>query len=279
MEKRIPDFTMEQMLLGELPEDLAREVAAGSSFLSQKEELENSNAEILRDYPADAMAEKIRIRMEKESRITSITDIAGTVGTEGGKRPAGSGKTGRPGIFAAVPLLAAAALVMAVVLPLTLGRTETGVREDNAATVRLKGLEPHLKIYRKTGEHVDLLKNNSPVKTGDLLQLSYVSGSRKYGAILSIDGNGFVTLHYPAGLGESMELQTAGEIPLDFSYQLDNAPGFERFFFITSDSYFSLTGIMDEAARMAGSYYGARNGNLPVPGVCDTESILLVKEN
>ena len=65
MEKRIPDFTMEQMLLGELPEDLARELAARSSFLSQKEELENSNDQILRDYPADVMAEKIRMRMEK----------------------------------------------------------------------------------------------------------------------------------------------------------------------------------------------------------------------
>ena len=58
--------------------------------------------------------------------------------------------------------------------------------------------------------------------------------------LISIDGNGYLSQHYPEYGNKAYELDNGGEIPLDYAYQLDDAPDFERFLFITSDSSFDI---------------------------------------
>jgi len=78
------------------------------------------------------------------------------------------------------------------------------------------------------------LKNGARAKAGDLLQLAYIPAGKTYGVIFSIDGSGIVTLHHPESKGNSSILKQEKKNLLPSSYELDNAPDFERFFFITT---------------------------------------------
>src|SRR6185436_11923836 len=66
---------------------------------------------------------------------------------------------------------------------------------------RERGLEPHLAIYRKRGQGVERLKDGSPARGGDLLQIAYVSAGRRYGVIASVDARDEITLHLPEKAG------------------------------------------------------------------------------
>ena len=112
----------------------------------------------------------------------------------------------------------------------------------------------------------------------DVLQLSYVAVGRKYGVIFSIDGRGIVTVHYPyAENGATPELEQGGEIYLRYAYELDDAPLFERFFFVTSDKPFNIA-IVEKAARLLASKTGqARNTDLKLPSGFEQYSFLLNK--
>ncbi len=276
MEKRIPILYMEQQFLGELSAKKEKQIKDHPDFSKSRDEIELSNREILTKYPSRKMASLLLARMEEEANVHDFSESSDNrSGTE--ILPEKKSKFSK--ILSSLPkaTLAAAALAAAVVLPLIITDNNEQVQSEEP-TVRIKGLTPHLNIYRKYGEDVQLLPSETKVDNYDLLQLSYVSGGKKYGAIFSIDGNGFITLHYPDFTGDSPELTRGGEVPLDFSYQLDDAPGFERFFFVTSDSFFSVNGILESASKIATSFYSARNGELEIPPVCEIDSILLIKE-
>lgn len=108
-----------------------------------------------------------------------------------------------------------------------------------------KGDGPRMFIYLKDGEQALQLDNNSLVRENDVLQISYVASGQQYGIILSIDGNGTITQHYPDEGATAGKLDTTGEVALPFSYKLDNAPSFERFFFITGSKSFTVASFME----------------------------------
>jgi hypothetical protein len=91
-------------------------------------------------------------------------------------------------------------------------------------------------VYRHAGDHIDELDHDSLVRFGDLLQLRYSAGKNPHGVIASIDGAGAVTLHFPASEDASTALAKGTKVPLPNAYALDDAPRFERFFFLTCDS-------------------------------------------
>ena len=72
-----------------------------------------------------------------------------------------------------------------------------------------------------------------------------MASGAKYGAIISIDGNGYLTQHYPEFGANASILEANGEIPLEYSYQLDDAPDFERFLFIASENQFDIAALID----------------------------------
>ena len=60
--------------------------------------------------------------------------------------------------------------------------------------------------------------------------------------------------------------------------ELDNAPGFERFFFVTSDSSLDVEYIMKMARKLASDASRAKTANLDLPEGFKQVSIKIVKE-
>jgi hypothetical protein len=101
--------------------------------------------------------------------------------------------------------------------------------------VRAKGVA-RLNVYRQAGDHAEHLDEDALVREGDAIQVRYSASGALYGVIASVDGAGAVTLHYPVD-EDAPALATAlapKPTSLPNAYVLDNAPRFERFFFITS---------------------------------------------
>jgi hypothetical protein len=121
-------------------------------------------------------------------------------------------------------------------------------------TERVKG-PSRLLAYRRIGNAVEKLDDDALVKVGDVIQLRYNAGSDRYGVIASVDGAGVVTLHYPLHEDAPPEATavSAETTALPRSYRLDDAPSFERFFFITAkspiDVQASLAAIRELAQR------------------------------
>lgn len=113
------------------------------------------------------------------------------------------------------------------------------------STERIKGHRPHLEIYKKHDNRVTRLYNNSVVKRGDLLQVSYIGAAQKYGVILSIDGNKTVSIHYPSSDNYMGKLIKNNSVILSNSFELDGSPKFERFFFFTSNKKIKIKRILD----------------------------------
>ncbi len=106
---------------------------------------------------------------------------------------------------------------------------------DDKDEVRAKGVA-RLTVYRQAGDHAEHLDEDALVRAGDAIQVRYSASGALYGVIASVDGAGAVTLHYPVD-EDAPALATAlapKPTSLPNAYVLDNAPRFERFFFITS---------------------------------------------
>ncbi|HUS69006.1 MAG TPA: hypothetical protein VMZ28_30930, partial [Kofleriaceae bacterium] len=111
--------------------------------------------------------------------------------------------------------------------------TRPGGDAEAPETTRVKGAQ-RLTAYRKAGDGAERLAPGAAVRAGDVLQLRYDGGGRRHGLIASIDGAGAVTLHFPASADGSTAL-AATTTDLPHAYALDDAPNFERFFFVTDD--------------------------------------------
>jgi hypothetical protein len=181
----------------------------------------------------------------------------------------------------ALPVLAgvAAALVAAVALP----RHGAGPAADDARdTVRAKGLAPRLPgprlvVHRRTAAGAERVVPGTAVRPGDLVQLGYVAGGRPYGAIVSVDGAGGVTRHWPVGGAMAASLESGREVLLPESFRLDAAPDFERFFLVTAERPFDVGRVL-EAARALAARGDAREAALPLPAGLDETDVVLPKE-
>jgi hypothetical protein len=109
--------------------------------------------------------------------------------------------------------------------------------------IRLKGLEPHLAIFRKTDSGAEPLHPGEKARPGQFLRIGYQAGGYPYGAILSVDGNGNVTRHWPAEGNRAGRLEN-GEALLPSSFELDGAPDYERFYFVVSKKPFELNPLL-----------------------------------
>ena len=109
------------------------------------------------------------------------------------------------------------------------------VAMNDDEVIRAKGVA-RLTVYRQAGDHAEHLDEDALVREGDAIQVRYSASGALYGVIASVDGAGAVTLHYPVD-EDAPALATAlaaKPTSLPNAYVLDNAPRFERFFFITS---------------------------------------------
>jgi hypothetical protein len=205
-----PDWKLERMLLGEIAPD-EREQA-------QLDRLRRDNEAILAAHPPEQVVAEIERRR-----------------LQGGLRSAA--RPDRRFVLALAPALAVAmAIAVFVSLP--------------EETERSKGAAPYLVIHRHAGDHADRLEPGARANARDVLQLSYVSLGRPYGIIFSIDGRGVVTLHHPSAKEAPQSLTDLdGAVPLPNAYELDDAPEFERFFFVTSTTPIDVDPILERARR------------------------------
>jgi len=134
-----------------------------------------------------------------------------------------------------------------------------------------------LLVYRSRGSQVEQLQNGAIARPGDTVQLAYVRARQAYGAIISVDGAGKVTLHLPEHDGEAARLVRDTRTELPHAYELDAAPEFERFFLITSDSPFRASIALDAARKLAARGNAARTEPLALPKDFEQSSFVLVK--
>jgi hypothetical protein len=84
-----------------------------------------------------------------------------------------------------------------------------------------------------------------------VVRLAYRAAGHAFGLILSVDGRGAVTLHLPERGGLAAPLDTDAEVPLDHAYELDDAPRWERFYFVVGDAPFEVAPVVAVARRVA----------------------------
>lgn len=236
----VPDILIEQYVLGELSETRAREVEQSPGFAERVAEIERSNEEILTRYPAPQFAARIRNQFEAQAE----TSRAATGSRAAGRRTGAERGSLR---WLALALPGAAAVAVATIFAVQ-GFVGGAGGADRAVDeiVRLKGSDPSLLVYRSVegpstrDDEAEALPDGAEARAGDRLQLAYNAGDHRYGAIVSVDGRGVVTLHFPLTMSDDPRLEVGRTQRLPYGYQLDDAPRFERFYFIASDAPFSV---------------------------------------
>ena len=255
----IPDWKLERYLTGDLPESDMREIremeATDEIFANRVKMLREDNAAILKRLPFEKLSEKIA--------------------TMPGRSNAGAGNTVRVN-FKLVKIAAAAALVLAVMTVAVFSQRsisqENGTVLANNANgaenaqvmevamadvsgddgLRIKGLSARMEVWKKTGDSAVQMENLGEAREGDEIQLRYAVAEKCYGLLFSMDGNGTITMHM-GHENRAVELEPGKMTTLPFAYKLDNAPKFEKFFFLTSKDEFELNaGDIDASLKQEG---------------------------
>ncbi|MBN1981741.1 MAG: hypothetical protein JW795_09430 [Chitinivibrionales bacterium] len=258
-----PQLHLEQFLLKELPssemEEIERAYRSDGHLRRHIEALRESNADILSRYQPRHIAHRILMRFENITPLQkSTTDAIST-------------------LLHSLRPLALSILVCTVVLAGSIFYFVTHYQQQQSVSlaVRLKGGAPYLHVYRKTASKPEKLSSGDRVSTGDTLQISYNAMGRLYGVIISIDGRAGVTLHFPETQTDTTALLPNNEHFLPRSYELDDAPDFERFFFITSQVPLVIDEIMASATHLAQSD-SAQTGQIRLFQKTKTENFSLV---
>jgi hypothetical protein len=264
----VPEFLIERLARGELPEAEAAVVRAalGADADARVRALVQDDAEVLDRLPPATVAATVRRRIG----------------------PSSSPRRTPAWWIPATGLLAAGLLVWCAVRPghpgsggpsIDAGGTLTTLPGDPEPgdVVRIKG-GAAFTIDRLGAAGPERLADGAAVRVGDRLQLQYRAGDREHGAIVSIDGRGVTTLHFPADVEAPADLQPGGLVALDHSYELDAAPRFERFFFVTAARgvRFDVAVIMRAAERLAATA-DAEHAELSLPAGYEVGALRLEK--
>ena len=229
MRRQGGDWKLERFRLDELPEEEMRSIQKaldeGPDLRARLKALEGSDREVHESYPADWVARRVARRLERRG-VPSIS-----------WRGVG-------------PRLAlAAVMLLAVVFSIYLPGPEVPPTWDRKGMdgIRLKGVKPDLLLYRKRASEVEQLADSSVAYAGDLIQVFYRAAGKPFGVIVSVDGRGTITRHLPASGTRAVRLTQGDPVPLDYSYELDDAPKWERFYFLTADTSFDVRDVAQAA--------------------------------
>ena len=239
----IPDWKLERFLTGDLPEEemnKLRELEANDAvFANRVKMLREDNKAILSKLPFETLAANLG------------TDAAGNAAKNAAKNAPR---------FTLVKFAAAAMFVFAVALVAFFAQSETSVINErvgsdvanvngsqntqvalaeNESDTRIKGLDARMEVWKKTPAGIVQLNDLDSVGEGDEIQLRYAVPEKCFGLLFSMDGNGALTLHMGDGV-KAIELAPGKMNSLPFAYKLDDAPYFEKFFFVTSPKEFAV---------------------------------------
>ena len=237
----IPDWKLERFLTGDLPEEemnKLRELEANDAvFANRVKMLREDNKAILSKLPFETLA----------ANLGTVTETAGTAAKNAPR-------------FTLVKFAAAAMFVFAIALVAFFAQRETSVMNErvgsdvanvngsqntqvalaeNESDTRIKGLDARMEVWKKTQVGIVQLNDLDSVGEGDEIQLRYAVPEKCFGLLFSMDGNGALTLHMGDGV-KAIELAPGKMNSLPFAYKLDDAPYFEKFFFVTSPKEFAV---------------------------------------
>ena len=252
MTDETPDWVLERYHLGELtgPRKTALEAALKNdpALQARLDALEASDAEILRRYPSRVIEAHVQTHAVASAR------------------------PGRRWVWLAAPALMAAVALVALSVS-----TSTSVAPDPDGEVRLKGGEAFLRVFHDEGRDASELSTGAYVAPGDTVQIAYVGGEQTFGAILSVDGRGSVSQHWPTSGNQAAALEDAPSVLLPTALKLDDAPEFERFFFVTSSEPFSLDSVHSAVGQLAHGP-SPQSADLQLSNTLEQASFLLLKE-
>ena len=254
---KVSEYKLEKYIVGELSEDDKKSIQIDPILIKRIKRLQNQANEIRNKYPYDLIKQRIdTVTIKKQKKQLFLSYQFG---------------------IACFSVLLIGNLFWSAFI--NHENKYNNLNSDFNKSIRMKGINPVLHIYKKTDQGFSELKTNDTVYQGDVLQISYNSGSRKYGGVFSLDGNGLLTLHYPARADQSPVLKKQGEVLLDYGYELDNAPEFERFFFITSQNPFSLKIIIDKMYQFIQKAKNLKTDQININYDFDIKNIVLLKGN
>ncbi len=171
--------------------------------------------------------------------------------------------------LAALPTVATASLALLVLRPTT--------ADEDVEVITSKGGGPVLVASRITSAGTEALFDGAAVAAGDVVQLGWLAPSTSMsvqGMVVSIDGRGAVTRHLPLSASAAAPtLASKGSLPS--SYELDDAPLFERFFLVTGDSI-DVAAVMKAADALAHSP-SASSAPLLLPSTWSVSALLVRK--
>ena len=235
---QISDFKLERYLLGELPEEemaaLQKREAEDEIFAARVKQMREEGERFLAENPFSALEEKLDASVASGSTDEDArNDFGGS---------------------SAWWLKVAAALVITLgIFSMVLLNRETDIADNAASTgmdvamadidngTRIKGMTAGLEVWKKTGDSAVQMSNLAEAREGDEIQLRYRVAQKCFGMLISMDGNGTVTMHMGEG-SKAVELTPGKMTTLPFAYRLDNAPKFEKFFLLTSGEVFEFDG-------------------------------------
>ena len=269
---KIPPLLAEKLAAGELSPERVRALkerhdlddeALGTLIAS----LRADNQAILDAHPARIFCEEVEVRAKAQHvpRRAAPTQA----------RPSSSAWRHGLAIAATLTLTAGVVLFLSSDQQISTQLEEGPTIED---TVRLKGpatpaLTPHeerLRIWRAQRPSATQLEPGDTVNEGDTLQIEYVMPhDARPGLILSIDGEGTVTLHHPSSLRDAPLLEQ-GTHRLPYSYTLDDAPLFERFIMVECTHEVDLPRILEAFEHHASGETFASAPRTSSPSLPDT---------
>jgi hypothetical protein len=235
----IPDIILERYRLNELPAIDAVRVAErlrhDAELRARLDMLDRSDEDIRRAHLLDDLARVVHGRAAAP--------------TEGSARATNSSLAYW---LAPAVIVVGVMLLLGVVLRPAVGPGDTppGANVDDSGD-RIKGLRPALVLYRRTADGSEMLADGSIVRSGDVVRVGYRAAGRAFGVIVSVDGRGGVTVHLPARGDRAVPLKSDSMVLLDAAYELDDAPRWEQFYFITGDTLFAVQPIVDAARTLA----------------------------
>jgi hypothetical protein len=255
-EELVPDWVWERYLLDELPGKKRRQLEKlldrDPALRAKLETMRLADRQVLSAYPPELMIPEILKRAALE-------------------RPRPAARRRWRLAWVAAPALALAVFLMLLLPPLIRQRLEppgnsgpedyTAIKGDGA----LPRTAARMQLYRRNGDSSEPLPDGSPARAGDLLQVALIPGGQTHGVLLSIDGAGSVTLHFPEKMDGDTTLPGGSRTFLPRAFELDAAPGFERFFFITFREPLSAAAILEKARALADDRSRAMTGNLDLP--------------
>ena len=232
----IPTRILEEIKNSELDAENFYSIYGKENLEAALDDLKKSDEEILNTYSVEAMKASVAAKLGQAKSAEN--------------NEAKNNILKFPTATRFVSYAAAAVLLAAILIPAGLKNSKISTG-STVPTERVKGAStkaanpnPSINLYRQKGREVQALNDGDFARSGDVIQITYNAGSEEYGVIFSVDGNGNITRHFPENTWQAGQLiHRNDETPLDFSYELDNAPDFECFIMVTSKNKFSLSDI------------------------------------